>query len=105
MTQNDCELLVEKLSLNSGFEIFQYIYGDNERKKFILNIVSKLEENKMKRRISALFCFMLFSILHGQESPIIRAEVILPATRFPADLKHKESLKIKSAGNINFRGT
>lgn len=54
----------------------------------------------MKRRISALFCFMLFSILHGQES-----QMILPATRFPADLKHKESLKIKSAGNINFRGT
>lgn len=56
--------------------------------------------NKMKKRISALFCFMLFSVLHGQES-----QMILPATRFPADLTHKESLKIKSAGNINFRGT
>ena len=50
----------------------------------------------MKRRISALFCFMLFSILHGQESPIIRAEVILPATRFPTDLKHE--------GFFNFKG-
>ncbi|MDE7291101.1 MAG: hypothetical protein K2N58_03545 [Treponemataceae bacterium] len=54
----------------------------------------------MKKIISALICFMLFSILHGQEN-----QMILPATRFPADLKHEESLKIKSAGNINFRGT
>ena len=43
MTQNDYELLVEKLDLDSGFEIFQYIYGNNKRKKFVLNIASKLD--------------------------------------------------------------
>ena len=43
LTQNDCELLVEKLNLISGFEIFQYVYGNNKRKKFVLNIASELE--------------------------------------------------------------
>ncbi len=44
LTEDDCELLVQKLDLNNGFEIFQYIYGNNEHKLFVLNAVSKLEE-------------------------------------------------------------
>lgn len=44
LTEDDCKLLVQKLDLNNGFEIFQYIYGNNEHKLFVLNAVSKLEE-------------------------------------------------------------
>lgn len=43
LTENDYELLVRKLNLNNGFEIFRYIRGNSEHKFSILNIVSKLE--------------------------------------------------------------
>lgn len=44
LTQNDCELLVQKLNLDSGFEIFQYIYRNSEHKLLVLSIASKLKE-------------------------------------------------------------
>lgn len=46
LTENDLELLVRKLNLNSGFELFQYIYGNYERKLLVLDIASKFIEEK-----------------------------------------------------------
>lgn len=46
LTESDFELLVRKLNLNSGFELFQYIYGNYERKLLVLDIASKFIEEK-----------------------------------------------------------
>ena len=45
LTENDFELLVRKLDLDTGFEIFRYIYGNNEHKLFVLDIVSESKNN------------------------------------------------------------
>ena len=45
LTENDFELLARKLNLNTGFEIFRYVYGNNERKLFIVDIVSEFKKN------------------------------------------------------------
>lgn len=45
LTENDFELLARKLDLDAGFEIFRYVYGNNARKLFIVDIVSEFKNN------------------------------------------------------------
>lgn len=45
LTENDFELLARKLDLDTGFEIFRYVYGNNEHKLFVLDIVSEFKNN------------------------------------------------------------